>query len=302
MFSLTAYTVTINAAGSKKHERLDKFDGSSSLLKVMHSFISTRLGNDVVFAHKKRVMRYTAVDPLGHDSFVASIQTGEYGFTSDIYDTASQTSAHLRSKTEAEMLPFFLFAYMPPGKNKGVLVFQRFKQFGVRGYFMDEFYANFAAQFPGYSLKLAKAVPAAILAEILGKGQVKVFRFVKYQASSDICDAMSQLDQDATTTEVEYVIKAKRNSYFGLLEPLKNEFTKAVPDFKSIVEIPNFDYDTIRVDIDIAGRRRSVDLGKLFKISANVDITDDVDIDVSGHPKKVSFKKLAEDLSKTILP
>jgi hypothetical protein len=281
---------------------LDQFNGSANLLKVLHDFISGQLGTDVTFAHKQRVMRYTAIDPISHDSFVASIQTGEYGFTSDIYDTASQTSAHLRSRTEAEMLPFFLYAYFPHGKTKGVLVFQRFKQFGVRGYFMDEVYKLFTSRFPGYSLKLAKAVPAAILAEILGKGQVKVFRFVKYQASSDICDAMSQLDQDASTTEVEYVVKARRNSYFGLLDPLKNEFAKAVPDFKSIVEIPNFDYDTIRVDVDIAGRRRSVDLGKLSKISANVDITDDVDIDVSGHPKKLSFKKLAEDLSKTILP
>ncbi|RJG11397.1 hypothetical protein [Massilia cavernae] len=98
---------------------------------------------------------------------------------------------------------------------------------------MDELFPHFTAAFPGYSLKLAKAVPKDVLAEILGKGQVKVFRFVKYQASSDICDAVALIDRDSATTEVEYVIKAKRNGYFGLLDPLKKEFNKPVPDFKS---------------------------------------------------------------------
>lgn len=302
LFSLTAYTVTVNKSGSKKDQRLDIFDGSTNLLDVFYDFIKKSIGNDFIFPDKKRVMRFAEISNRLNDNFIAGIQTGEYGFTSDIYDTNSKSNAHIRQKTEAEMLPFFLFAYFPKGKSKGVLIFQRFKQFGVRGYFMDEFYPFFSSNHTGYTLKIAKAVPATVLANILGKGQVKVFRFVKYQASSDICDAMSKIDQDASTTEVEYVVKAKRNGYFGLLDPLKKEFSKAVPDFKSIVEIPNFDYDTIKVDIDISGKRKSVDLGKLFKISANVDITDDVILDINGHPKKDSFKQIASDLAKNIIP
>jgi hypothetical protein len=301
VFSLTAYTVTINKNGSKQELDLDNFDGTTSLIDVFHSFITTGCGKDVIYPQKKRIMRFAKVDKISADSFNAKLETGEYGFTSDIYDTNLKTNAHNRKTNEAEMLPFLLHVYFPRGKTRGILIFQRFKQFGVRGYMMDEFYPHFVASHPGYSVKLAKAVPAKVLAEILGKGQVKVFRFVKYQASSDICDAMSLIDQDASTTEVEYVVKAKRNGYFGLLDPLKKEFNKPIPDFKSIVEIPNFDYDTIKVDIDVAGKRRSVDLGKVFKISANIDITNDVTLDVNGHPTKKSFAKIASDLAKTIL-
>jgi hypothetical protein len=301
MFSLTAYTVEIKELKTKKNVVLDKFDGQHSLLREFHSFINLVLDRDYIHKAEKRVMRFKSVDKIVNDYFVSRVETGEYGFTSDLYDTESKTNTYLRKGAEAEMLPFFLFAKFPKGEKKGVLIFQRFKQFGIRTSVMEYLTKDFNSKHAGYQLTLAKAVPSAVLKEILTKGQVKVFRFVKYQASTDICDAVAKIDVDGVTSEVEYVVKAKRNGFFGLLDPLKKEINNPHPNFKSIVEIPNFDYDTIKVDVDIAGTRRSVDLGKLFKISANVDITDEVELGSNGHPTKDSVVTICSELAVSIL-
>lgn len=129
---------------------------------------------------------------------------------------------------------------------------------------------------------------------------MKTFRFIQRQASSDVCDALEQIDKEGQAAEVEYIVKAKRNGFFGKLDALKKEFTKPVPNFKSIVEIPNFDYDTIKVDMEIAGKRRCIDLGNVLKINGTIDITDDVTLDQTGHPRKDSFVSLARGLASTL--
>ncbi|WP_147373940.1 hypothetical protein [Massilia cavernae] len=105
VFSLAAYTVTINKTGSKKSLPLDAFDGSTSFLEMLHDFIKSRRGSDVTYAHKKRILRFAAVDKIQSDAFTAKLQTGEYGFTSDLYDTNLKANAYNRKMSEAEMLP-----------------------------------------------------------------------------------------------------------------------------------------------------------------------------------------------------
>lgn len=300
MFSLSAYTVTINKFGSKEIEQLDCFDGVTNFSEVFHEFLKSRLGSDQTITSKKRILRFHSVDSHSHLGFCCKVQTGEYGFTSDLYDTGTKLNAHVRTKVQAEMLPFYIYAHFPKGVKRGALIFQRFKQFGVRGYLMDQFLPYFSAKFPNYSLKIQKAVPAVVLEKLIDNGHVKTFRFIKRQAPSDLCDALGNIDQDGVAAEIEYVIKAKRKGYFGKLDPLKKEFKKKVPDFKSLVEIPNFDYDTIKVDLEMGGRRRSIDLGNMMKISGTIDITDDAVTDSSGHPTKASFTQLAKDLVNTL--
>lgn len=301
MFSLNAYTITVNKTGSREIELLDSFDGVADLSKVFHEFVSHGLSNDFIDAAKKRIVRFNFADPHSHAGYSFKVLTGEYGFTSDLYDTGTKRNAHKRTKKQAEMLPFHVYVYIPRRCRRGVIIFQRFKQFGVRGYIADQFLPYFNTRFPNYSVKISKAVPAVVLEQLLAKAHVKAFRFVKHQASTDICDALHALDQDGATSEIEYVVKAKRRGFFGTLDPLKKEFKKPVPNFKSIVEIPNFDYDTIKVDIDMAGKRRSIDLGNIMRISGTIDITDEVETDDSGHPTKDSFVKVAKQLARTLM-
>lgn len=301
MISLSAYTISIVDKINSKRKALNSFDGKSDFLKVVYDYINQNLKNPITYPDDKRLMRFKLVDPISKRYMVGRLETGEYGYTSDLYDTVGKKQSHNRTKAEAEMLPFWLYIQIPAGSERGAIVFQRFKQFGVRSYFSTALSHYFEKTYPGFKLEIKRALPAQVISEILDKGEIKNLRFVKLKASQDICDAVGSLDPNEVAEEVELVVKARRKTFFGSLAPLKKELQKIKPNFKSIIEIPNFEYDTLKIDVLISGHKRRIDLGKLFRLSGNIDITDDVEIDNSGHPEKESFKTLAAELANSIL-
>ncbi len=72
-------------------------------------------------------------------------------------------------------------------------------------------------------------------------------------------------------------------------------------DFREMVELDDHDYDNIKVEIDVRGSKRTLDLSDEMKIRAYVDITSEVKVNDDGHPDFASIDAIAQELLISLL-
>src|SRR5436190_13706464 len=127
--AIATYTVEIGRKHSPKRERLDDFDGNDAL-KLFDDFLRTVQApiNDQENETLLKVRDYDV------DGRVISgiIETGEYGYGSDLLDVKTHKRVFRRLPNQAEMLPFFFELFLPSSRNQGLLALQRFGNFGIR--------------------------------------------------------------------------------------------------------------------------------------------------------------------------
>ncbi|KAL0630240.1 hypothetical protein Q9L58_010913, partial [Maublancomyces gigas] len=94
---------------------------------------------------------------------------------------------------------------------------------------------------------------------------------------------------------LEIVIKSKRKGGFQLKEKFM-QILEGNGGFRSVYESIDLACDNIKLDVEIGGRLRRINLGKQ-QVSSDVDISDDVDVDESGFPTLQSWYDQADELS-----
>ena len=62
-----------------------------------------------------------------------------------------------------------------------------------------------------------------------------------------------------------------------------------------LIELPDFDYDTIKVEFQVEGARRTVNLARLDLFRPYYDITEDVELGANGFPAYASIDEIAHD-------
>ena len=68
-----------------------------------------------------------------------------------------------------------------------------------------------------------------------------------------------------------------------------------------MIELRGYEYDNVKVELDVRGSKKTLDLSDLLKIRAYVDITSDIHVDDDGHPEFNSIDAVARDLMGSLL-
>jgi hypothetical protein len=72
---------------------------------------------------------------------------------------------------------------------------------------------------------------------------------------------------------------------------------RAVSD---LIEIESFAPDNVKVEIGLEGRRRVIDFGKLGRLRASFDISEDIKVGPDGYATLSSLKSASADLIKEL--
>ena len=67
-----------------------------------------------------------------------------------------------------------------------------------------------------------------------------------------------------------------------------------------LMELEFFEYDNAKVEVDIDGNRRTVDLSNLQRLRAYYDVTDSISLTPGGHPQFDSISSAGYNLLGTI--
>ena len=299
MFALAPYLVEVQD-DKKQTQDLWKFYSSENLRSVLLDYYRASLGNYQQSEGKgKRMFMVAALYEGTQTSVCGTYQTGQYGFESDIYNTTRKKVAHRRQVDEADMLPFNFSFYLPRAtlaaqRKRGLLLLSRFNTLGVRQLTIPHLKKYFAKRFPSFTLEVNRVVPKIVMETILTNGSLKTIRLIKKSLPNDIADALSEADR-SRVQDIELVIHSKRRSCFSdvdwLLRAVENN---ARPS--EIITIPSFNHDNIKLEVEIDGRTRTVDLGNTAKLSSNIELSNIVP-GPNGHPKIDDWLRETDDLA-----
>jgi hypothetical protein len=294
IISLACYSIKIRERYNSDSEVISNFGGGQDLFDFCLNLLTDlkkKTSNDKQFQHVVRVKKLTDE----RRQIFGIIQTGDYGQESELLDVDTEKVAYERRTNHANMLPFYFLFDLPSGSNTGILLLQRMGMFGIRKMLFRVLSDKFESQHGDFTIRLDPLVDEKEIAKFQ-KGKVESIRFISFDIPSDITDGF-----DSGHTEhvgrAELIIRAKRGGFLPVSRMLRKFFAGGVeiPQLIALDET-NFKYQDVKVRSRVGRSIRTVDLRNLSKLRSYYDITDEVAVDRSGHPKFTSIHEIAEDM------
>lgn len=294
MLGLAPYRVAV-VDGERKTVRLWDGTNKKGLSTWVHELLFDELGQVNVHGELKR----SRIAKLAHnDTFeliCGIIQTGVNGYTSELVDTNTGLVNHQRKIEEAEFIPFFFMLVCPFGTDFGVMLLQRFGNLGAKDFLIEPLIEKFRDGHQPSQLRINRLVPIDLAKQLLEEANIKTIRLIKYEDAGDASSALGEGFSERTNS-VEMVFKAKRNGILptpdGLITAIQGK-----KSIKSVFAIEGFDYDSIKVEVEIGGRRRVVDIRRPDILSPNVDVTEELTEGLDGHPTWESLVEVFFDFA-----
>ena len=301
MYSLASYLVSVSDRKTGKLLAIDSCisagKGKQSLFSAFNQCLSSS-NQPMDFPEDKKLVNFkTPSYSSSSDTLWGQVRSGEYGYTTEIYDPNTKSIAYKKTKNQAGMHPFHYY-FMPSNKPQfGILVVERFKQFGIKSFLHQRLFTYLANNQQDVQISFEKVASSALINKLLTDGEVKTIRLVKYETPSDICDQLDKVDPQKNAQEIELVIKAKRKGFFSASAFL-NAFQSN--SLSGLITLPSYDYDDIKVDVDYDGKKRVVSLGHPERLSEYIDVSEELEFDTEGHPTVDSLKKAITELASEI--
>jgi hypothetical protein len=293
VISLACYSIRIRERNNKdSFLDCNDFNGKNSLKAIMDELISSWKtivkddGNKQLFAVKN-------IDD-GKEYTSGIIDTGEWGFESTLYDVNKNKVTHNRKNTEAEMIPFFYLYGFPKKGDKGFLLLERFGNRGIRKILCEKISTEFRKKFPGLEIDFNAEIMEELAREYLENGRLIKIGFIKYSIPNDFADYVSEGASDEIAY-AEYSIHAKRSGSIPFKNEIKKMFGKKT-ELKRTLEIKSFDYDTVKMNLEINGQKRTLNIDDLGSIRSYINIDNEVEKKQDGHPEYDSILNIALEL------
>jgi hypothetical protein len=291
-YSLASYALRIRDRITKSNIRVSDtrdFDA----FEYFKAYLESRAAGLALDPLKRKLLRVARLEESGRE-LSGIIETGIYGHESDLLDIDVMEVTHVRQESEAEMLPFYFLMAFPTDTNEGIILLQRFKQYGIRKILLDDFRDYLELINAPFTVLINPLTYADIIRKYLTEGSLKKIRFVRYSLTSDLTRIYEQEGHDDADGNIELVVKAKRNRTIPLISGIY-DFLDGKGKVNDIVELEDFEYDTIKCEVEINGVTRTIDLSRPSKIRSFHDVSGKIKTE-RGHPIFSSIDYAARDL------
>jgi len=296
-FSLASYTLRIRNVEEQEWEYLDDFgEPSKDLLNVLSDYLNALGTKRSVDSENKKLIKLRP--PLhSKDRILTGIlQTGEWGYTTEIQDVETGDITYNRKTKESENFPYYFLIYVPRLSQRGVVILQRFGNKGIRTQLLTDFQGYFATQYDDYGVRIQPLAPGSVVDQYLSNaGRVTAIRLIRFYAPDDIASLYDASNDAISDVYTELIIHAGGDERIPIFPRIK-----AVLDgkrqVKNLVEIEGFEPQVVKLNINYGGKPRVIDLGRPNEMRAYEEITDKVETGIDGHPTFESIDKLAREL------
>jgi hypothetical protein len=314
-FSLACYTIRVNrkkTTDSRKKPdsmQLGSTEGKFDLFGFLKDFLDDVRTNPRRDQNDCVLMKVTEhkVDPQKQE-IVGIIEGGKYGLSSNLVDSKTFQTVHARERDQAELLPFYFFLLIPENADEAILMLGRIGKKGIRKDLAKFILIPFEEKFKDYDLKISPLITDAIIEQYLTTGNIQSLRFVKFQIPHDLVDALEDGHTEIPISrEIIYQVKDRSQRLPIKKEVFTNFFRKPKVERKvtELFELRESEsgYDTIKVEVDIGGSVKTINLDNFGRVRNYFDISKDPALLFSGdgHPTFDSINDIAHTLCKKML-
>jgi hypothetical protein len=294
-FSLASYLLRIRDVENRKWLQLDSFTTDQDLFDRMSEYLEGLTSPSLDTVNKKLIKLRP---PLRKRARVLAgiVETGEWGYTSQLQDVTSEKITYKRKVAESENFPFYFLIAIPESSDKGIVILQRFGNRGIRTQFLSDFQDQFQSTFGNLRVSINPLAPGSLIDQYLSRqGRVTMIRLIQFQPPDDIADLFGSKAKAAKEVYTEYVIRAKAHKRIPIFDRI-HDVLEGRRKASHLVEIAGFDPKIIKIGVSFQGRQRTLDIENVGRIRAWYDISDDVKVGPDGHPQFKSIDKLAREL------
>ena len=214
----------------------------------------------------------------------AKILSGEYGSSALIRDGNTNELKYSRSAEDIEIRPFYFFVVIPKNTEeditvqKGLLIFQNVGAYGIKTV-TTEYLQKFFSQKLNITLEWRTIAPALFVEKSIRKDNTKKLILIKNRCSSD--------DIDNTGFGYGYEQREVGNFTFSdtSWSRLKDKISYFLGDRTNLFEFAGVQYDSAKVDVEIGGRIRRINLHNIDRVSIIEPIPDEIRM-ADGHPNE----------------
>jgi hypothetical protein len=303
-FFLSSYTIRVEGKTDNDQEQapkapyltLDCFTNGTDLLDVLLNYLTALKDMPIKDDQERNIISVSELTAKER-RISGVIQSGLYGIQSKLIDIDTNNVVHERTTNQAEILPFYFLIDIPKGRNEGILILSRIGTYGIKTILSKFMEKHFLTNYSDFSILLKPLVPDQVVKQILFEGRIKKLRFIKYQIPTDVIDGFDE-GHEEISKNLEMSISASRLPIVGRLKGLFDGSRMV----KNLFEIQDygFDYDTIKVEVEMGGSNRIVNLGNWEKVRNYVNITDRVTLGNNGYPAFPSIESLALELNRSL--
>lgn len=221
----------------------------------------------------KRLYRMKVVDEgeKGNLYYILiEIESGRYGFKSEITDKDTQKLSYHQKETDAPLMKFYLTVLVPKpvsGKivYKGFMFFQNYGQFGVKTDTIAGL-KRYLSDLYDYTLWVGNISPEIFVDKVLKSDNIKKISFIRNNVSQDSADSVR-----FTFGKEQRIIEKIRftNEFMGRLKAY-------LAGSNRIFEFENKEYEDVKVNVDIGGRPRIIGLNNIENVSVIESLPDDI--------------------------
>lgn len=304
---MTRYKLLPYKVGVKKRNKEDKKEnyfplqsipapgGDERFSEVLYKFC--RRCEEKMENNKKtlRVENPKYVD--GREGVHGIIKVGEYGYTTDFWNVESdEIRENAREKGDSEEIPlFFLYYSTELMEKKGIMIFQRFKNWGGKGLFERAIQEFIKENYPKDPIvKINPIISEDLLEEITSAHRIINLRLLRDKVPRDT--AQKLLGTSLEEAEQEIVFKLRRGDT-GLKEKFK-EFVKNQEEI-GYAELRGEKY-LPKITLEKKDGQRTLDLGN-FEVREKKPL-DPSELDLEGgHPTQESTLGFAQEYVNEII-
>jgi hypothetical protein len=295
--SLSTYTVRILDRIGKPVRDLNRWPDGSSFTALIEKYLGARRGHVLDDPHKQTALRVLDFVTWGK-CVSGTAERGDYGFGSTLFDMEVQKVSHDRQPTEADLIPYYFLFETHPGADEGILILERFGRGGIKGPLGSDLDAYLRDQYPEFRLDIRPLVTQQMIDQFLGNGRIVRIRLVRFGIPSDIADRYD-IGHEEEEGIAEFRITAKRGRHIPLLDRIRAVLAGDL-DLPRFLEVGGFQYDDVKIEFELGGRRRTLDLLHPNHFWPSIDVTDEVELDDDRHPVFASVDDIARSLASDI--
>jgi len=290
--TLAFYSIRVTQARGEEFQNVSQYDEACDLNEDFLAFITNFSRVPSLDTENQKRLKIGRSEVNGRITF-GIVETGEYGYESNLVNVDNEQITHTRQINEAEMLPFFFSIIVPRNANEALVCLQRLGQRGIKTVFSTAFQNFFIERHPNFRIQFNEIIPDIILDNLINHGIIKKIHLVKFGIPDNIEDVFDQ-QQREIGINTELVLSAGRRGRLNLI-PRFVDVVQHQRMTTNFIEVQGFNYDNVKLDFELFGKKRIVDLSDLENLSAYYDISREVQIGHNGHPVYDSIKNIASE-------
>lgn len=295
--SLAAYNVRIRKKhdrGIDSYQKLDNFDEEHDFLDIFEAFLNSLGTKEEDTPESQQIFRRHRQQKIDR-KIQGQFYLGEYGQACDVVNAQTKKVAYKKAFDDADMLPFFFSLGVPINRDEGMLLVENRGGKGVKDLLSRLLKGYFSRKFPDFVVTFSPIHPREYIEELLDSGKVRQIKFIRIGIPSDIADSLES-GHEEVPGKMEIKFQAKRGTWLPIKEKIQRFLRGGKRDLRGFYEFPDFEYDEIKLQVDIKSGTRTIDLGSLNSTPL-YDLSGKVQIDKNGHPIYESIQSAADQLS-----